>query len=660
LQGQNEADRVKIRQILESTDISAADQEAIYHWIENSKSPLTPEQKAVYESDIKPISEERNRLFAKLRNDGIPVDNDGYTPRHVADRGGIIDRLQQGYKGAMQGGLLRKTTGEFKHRVMMAIEDAQGNRRVVSIRQGRVVWYHDKKADYIGSMDSRGSEYPDFVDNNKKAWKVVDATTKEIEANTNVSYHKTLLLNELDSWHNLRKVDRAIEYLENLKNDPEFSRVAIKLGTQNIPDGYKTTILPQFRGYAFPNRIAETFDTLFKNASTGLLEPGNMYSTVNSILRNAIFFNPFIHIPNITVHAIVNRGVLPLLNPKRYLDLMRASTKAISATLTMNQDYVDALEKGAPLLYSKTVNKDLYQLMLDKMGNELKQDQPLLKKIGDALGYVNPYNLVKAIYNFSGKATWSINDIAMLESIYEDMGEGLTMDQAIKETGKHIPTYRIPARVLNSTTVSKLMKSESGVTMFGAYHYGALKSYGEMIKSLLGKVPMKERMGALDKIAMLVLITYFVYPELDKIAKKMTGNKNAYFRRAGATTFPYKTQQLITGRIRFSDWVQSVLTPSIGLQFGVQMLSGRDWRTGQKISPLQTAVQSVSPTAYAQRLKTGKLSGRDFAAGLVGVSSPKKGPKITSTPVFNTGGRRIFNTTSGPTSRRIFNQRSAQ
>ena len=636
LEGQNESDRVKIRQILEKTDISAKDQEAIYNWIENPKEPITTEQKKIYDESIAPIREERNKLFAKLRNEGVPVPDEGYTPRKIANRGGFIDRLQQGYKGAMSGGLLRQTSGELKNRVMKAIVDEKGNKRIVAIKNGEVMGFYrmDKKLVSLGKLDIQknqelldkelqpianqikkltreqdilfktkgrrgaaaerldniakelyrlGEEEVDirgkydinnlndkkFIDKNGKPWTIKEATTKEIEANTNLKYHKTLLLNELEAWHNLKKVDRAIEYLENLKNDPEFKKTAIKIGTQNIPEDYKTTILPQLRSYAFPKRVAETFDTMFKNVSTGLMTPDDAYAVVNRFLRNAIFFNPLIHIPNITVHAVVNRGLASWFIAPRYINLVKTGRKAIEATLTMNKDYTDALEKGTALLYSKTVNRDLYNLMLKKMGTELEQTPTLARKIGNALGYANPKKLIKAIYDFSGKATWAVNDIATLQSIYEEMGHGKTFDEAMKETGKHIPTYRIPPRVLNSTALSKIMKPESGVTMFGGYHYGAMKSYGEMAKTLIGDNSVKDKAEALDKIAMLALITYFIYPELDKFAKKITGNKNASFRRAGASTFPYKTQQYLQGKIPFSDYLQSALT-QYRIQFSIR------------------------------------------------------------------------------------------
>ena len=819
LKNKSEIDRILTKRLLESAKGKPADYKAIYDWIEDPKEPLTPRQKELYDTEIEPIRKERNALFSKLRNHGVPVEGAGYVPRFVAERGGFFDRLIEGIRTSSPGaGLLRKTAQSFKPRVMKAIVDAAGNRKVVAIKNGEVFSFKDnepvpigktqvatpkrtewfdeqvmnklnalakdlgikhervlsgkglggsrlgvsftganliktkhatpedviiheighqlddryglwskmvKEAEDVGpkgevtkkaSSALRGelqkelraladlryenhetSEYykkyvrkktekiavlfqaylhaPEafrsvapkiygrftdflrshaetrpimdikpslvyesktiggpvdsskFIDNSGKKWTIGEATTKEIEANTKLKYHKNALLNEVITYNELKKVDRAIEYLDNLMADPRFAKLAIKLGTENIPKGYKTTVLPQLRGYAFPDRIAETLDTFYKHVSQGLMEPSSLYSKVNSLLRSAIFFNPLIHIPNITVHAIVNRGTAAWLNPMAYPKGISSAAKAIRATLTMNDDYLAALDKGAGLLYSGVQNKNLYDIMFKKMGHELTGKPALLHKIATALGYVNPAHLVKAVYHFSSQATWSVNDVATLQAVFEEMSSGKSMDDAIGETAKHIPNYRIPPRVMNSTTISKLMKGETGITMFGAYHYGALKSYGEMVKSLLGNVPLKERASALDKLAMLGIITLIIYPILDEIAKQITGKENVKFRRAGASTFPHKTAQLLRGEIEFPAWVQSVLTPSIGLSTGMALYMGHDPRTGIKESPGEVIKNALAPVGLARRIAGGKTEPSGAIESLFGIS---KAPALPS------------------------------
>ena len=483
----------------------------------------------------------------------------------------------------------------------------------------------NQRSDVQDTYDPNTIDQKKFVDRNGQEWTIGQATTKEIEANSGVRYHKNVLVNELLAYNDIRKARRAIEYLNNLKTDPEFARVGIRLGTQNLPPDYQTTGLPQLRGYAFPRKIAQTLDTFYKHSSQGLLAPENFFSIVNGFMRNAIFFNALMHPPNIGVHWLVGRGATAWIKPGAYVDLYKSSMRAAKAVLTMNKDYTDALENSdIALLYSKTVNRDLHKVMLNALGKELENNPRIGGLLGRALGYANRANFVKAIYSFSNHVTWAVNDWAMLQATYEEMGHGKTLEEAAKDVGKHIPTYRIPAHILGSSTVSNLMKTESLITMFGAYHYGALKSYGEMAKSLIGpKASVKERAEALDKIAMLAITSLFIYPQLDKIAKWATGNKNAKFRRAGATTFPYKTGQFATGKIEFADYIQSIMTPSVGLQYGVQFATGRDWRTGKQTSPLETIARSIAPFGQGEKLAKGQVHTKDYLLSLIGISSPK-------------------------------------
>ncbi len=690
LKGADAADTNRMRQVLEHAQGSPEDYEAIYHNLEDPSSPLTAKQKALLETEIKPIREAREKVYRELQKQEVPLAGENYTPRKAANRGGLFDRLKTGFRGTREGSALGKTTGALKRRVMMKVEDEAGHTRIVSIKKGEVTAWINRKPESMGRLkftdfeqmldeelspidrkiskidreleivearQSREWKYKDrlselrrnekiaeleqqreailesynpndlkgklFVDKEGTTWRIGEATTKEIEANTNLRYHKNALLNEITTLNNLRRVQRAVDYLENLKRTPEFNEMAIKLGTQNLPEGYTTTVLPQFRGYAFPKRIAETFDTFYKKAATGLLDPESAYRIINRVLRNSIFFNPLIHIPNISVHWLVQRGATPWLDPRSYPRLMRTSVRAIRDVLTMNENYNKMLEEGASLMYSETANRNLYKLMLDKMGGELEAKPSLLTQVAKDLGLA-PARLVKAIYNFSSKATWATNDVATLQAIYEEMDRGKSMETAITDVGKHIPTYRIPPRIMNSKTIANLMKPDSGVTMFGAYHYGALKSYGEMIKSLIGKgVETPERLEAIDKIAMLALTTYVIYPQLDKLAQWISGNPQEQFRRAGASTFLYKTEQLIKGDIDFASWVQSVLTPSVGFNVAIQAYYGRDPRTGKRISYPQMAMRSISPVAYAERLGTEKLTTKDFLLSLAGMSKGK-------------------------------------
>ena len=164
--------------------------------------------------------------------------------------------------------------------------------------------------------------------------------------------------------------------------------------------------------------------------------------------------------------------------------------------------------------------------------------------------------------------------------------------------------------------------------MFGAYHYGALKSYGNMTKSLLGKVPLKERIEATDKLAMLGLLLFAIYPLMDKILKAVTGNKHAHIRRAGSATLPDNIIKLEKGQIDFAQVIQSVLTPAVGAKEGLELMFNRDLYTGEKIihrgmegeGLKDLAVESIAPSSAVNKIVGGKISLKDYALSMAGVS----------------------------------------
>ena len=854
LETNNKRDLEIAIQMLHSVDFSPADAEAIYHYEEDKTLPLTDKQKELYDTVIKPLAEKSSEIFSRLQNEGLPMNNEDYTPRFVQGKKSAVERIARalidGVKNvsAGQGSMLSKTTGAMKKRTMKALVDENGNRTVVSIKGGIVTSIQGKVATVMGTTARRvapkvkeffdpevrgkletlakelgitherhatgktlglggkragvsfqgesliktrmspdsvlaheighqidhkygmqqfmseerydkehrltlakemraladerfagedtkpgfkayvrqGSEkmavmfeayisnkqlfkdvaphlYDDFrqflrdhkelapfldikgsvtldstvhggnllagrsgstfVSNTGKAYRIEEATTKEIEKETSVQYHKNVLVNRTLQYLKLRQIDRANEFIEAFKNDPNFSEIAVKSG-EEAPDNFKSTRLPQFRGYLLEPRLAEIFNRLADKMDS----PDGMYAamgTLNRVLRNAIFFNPLIHVPNITVHWAVNRGLSKFVLPSGYIRGAKAFARAFDAVVHHTDDYLVALEHGAPLLSSDASNKKLAEVLLDKMATDLQADPQRHALIAKALGYANPVNLVKAIYNFSSMVTWGVNDLLTMQAVYEDMAtHGWSLDRAIEETGKHIPNYRVPERIFDkpltiatgekvggmlSTTAGSAMKNPV-VSMFGAYHYGALRSYGEMMKTLMsgegagGKEGWKNRAGAADKIAMMGLLGLVLYPYLlDKIARWLTGNKNAKFRRAGSLTFPENISMLLSGEKDAGQVFQSVVTPAPATKMIAELVPNIDFWSGNKIYGIggegfwNFMADQLAPIQQARQVTSGNKSTISFFASLGGISSPTStgSEKILSMMIYD-------------------------
>lgn len=467
-----------------------------------------------------------------------------------------------------------------------------------------------------------------FVDKQGRRWTIGEATIKEIEKNTNITYHKNALLNTLQNYSELKKAQRAVEFIEHLKASPEFVKFAMKYGTGNIPEGWKGTDLLQLKGYAFEPRVADVlnhFNDQLRKGGDALA----VLSAVNSFLRTTIFFNPLMHIPNIATHWMTARGTTPWLNPMRYGTLYNTTLAAIKSVASQNENYLRMLDNGVNLQYHSTTDK-LRDMMLQKMGEEIKNNNALSQGLADALGYASPAKFLEGWYKWSGKATWFSNDVAIMQSIFEEEAKGKPRNQAIEEVTKHIPDYRIPSRVLGSRAIASIM-SNPLVTMFSSYHYGALKSYGEMLKSTINPKDNKERLEAFDKMAMLGVLMFVLYPVLDKAVQYLGGDNRYKMRRAGSTTFPAKTYDLVKGKIPFGSYLQSVLTPSVVARLGMET-----WDSTQKADKkgiqkgISALENTIAPVGQIEKFRSGKLSMKEFMMNLIGAQKEK--PQKPSNP----------------------------
>jgi len=362
---------------------------------------------------------------------------------------------------------------------------------------------------------------------------------------------------------------------------------------------------------------------------------------VGNFLRTSIFFNPLIHVPNIWVHHLVERVSDNAMLPTRWRAEVRSAMKAIRAVATQNNDFLTALDEGAPMQSHREEIAKISDLFFNQLAGGLEAKEPWAERIAKSIG-MSPVNLIKAIYNLSGKVTWTVNDTAFLQAAYAKTERGVPLKDALREVSKHIPDYRLPTRILETRTLAKLM-SNPNLTMFGAYHYGALKSYGEAIKSALGvnesnvgRGTAKEALHGWQTLAVIGLATFVMYPLLDELAQKASGQGNARLRRAGAATFPYNIAKLIEHEKTPFEVLESVATPAVHTKTAIETATNRDWWTGRNIydphADWETIGQqigrhlaeAISPVQQATRIAEGpEGSLKRFAWGMAGVRFPR-------------------------------------
>ena len=139
-----------------------ADQEAVYHHLENPKEPLTKTQREILD-ELAPFNKDAERIYQKLNPDKPLAP--GYVHRIAQQKGGLLDRILQGSQSTGRGNVLKKTRRPSKKRSMLALESPGGKaRKVVSVARGRVTEWHDNVPTDIGGLRSGLTKPSEILD----------------------------------------------------------------------------------------------------------------------------------------------------------------------------------------------------------------------------------------------------------------------------------------------------------------------------------------------------------------------------------------------------------------------------------------------------------------------------------------------------------------
>ena len=425
-----------------------------------------------------------------------------------------------------------------------------------------------------------------WVDKNGKQWRLTDATTAEIESNMDVRYYKEPFSVLTAQNLKLKQMLRSARWLENFKNTPQFAQIARRYDERNIPPNWKRTELPQLRNYVFEPRIADVLNQ-FHERSRG--QTPNILTSTNRLLMNAVFFdNPFLHSPNLALWWFTSRGAMAWANPLAYGRMVRTGMKAFHDVTTKSPEYINYLRAGTPL--QNTRAREFTQNITRMLQNELETNPTLAKRMSNFLGYANPLKLSQTIGH---AATSGLHDILTLQLIYELQAKDpkIKPHEAIRKISATMPDYRIPARVLGSRWISKIISNPNAV-WFGAYHYSEGKAFSNMAKGLAGKGDLT-RGEALDKIAATMFLMAVAYPIMDELLKKVTGRKDLAFRRAGPTTMVTAVRDVLTGKRTIEQVTPSFISPASATVAAISLFFNKNLMFGGRGLPIYNPRQGV-------------------------------------------------------------------
>jgi hypothetical protein len=241
-----------------------------------------------------------------------------------------------------------------------------------------------------------------------------------------------------------------------------------------------------------------------------------------------------------------------------------------------------------------------------------------LLDIAKAIGSTVPETL-KRISDGSAAIMWGLRDIMYTQLIKEQLLTTPDMAEAIKEVNRHMPSYRLPSRILGSRTVAKVMKSEW--VQFSAYHHNAISSLANMAEELASpmmKNKPSEFVKGLDRTLALAMASYIVWPALDRAYQSMFGSDGHELteRKAGPLHLIETGQEAVTAPSidSFHNFAVSVVTPTPMFTIPAEILNNRYGYTGKKIirpgtegkDALRYAESKLKPVDSAVRVSEGK------------------------------------------------------
>lgn len=588
------ADRAEISQRMEATPPEFKDpalQERLYHAIENPEelAKLSPEDRALFDQHIQPMRAELAELYNKVKQYGgedmvadptyVHRIAKGHAPTYDTLSGDAADPITGTGRG------LNRTTSALQGRKFFALEDEAGNRFVVSKGDGAsTIWTKGKPTQMTTELELRpGTE----VELGGKRFNVKQATTNEIETNSDVRYHKNAAVNTADALVRMREVARNIEQLEKFKADLTASGRARPVVNGRAPAGFEETKIPQLRGTAFDPKIAHAFNDFYKPGLEGL----EGIRKINQFATASIFWNPLPHIENVAAHWFTGRG-WDWIRPGPLRHLATDSGRAIRAVVTQGPEYRRLLREGSGLVYGGVKNADFYQAMGKRFGMDIEKNWGAWKPTFDKLGLKTPYEATAWWYGKMRNVLWAANDMFMVHRVLELERKGLPAREAIKEAEKHIPNYRIPSEVVGSRQFSRILQ-EPALTIFSRYHYGMWKSYMNMVGDMAKGAP-KEKVEALGNLAALGVLMYGVYPAIDAALQMATGDPKAQKLRRGSASIPTWAKELYTGDLAFPQFLSNVITMAPATKEGMQQFTGKDWFTGQDLGNIVPRIEHAT------------------------------------------------------------------
>lgn len=483
--------------------------------------------------------------------------------------------------------------------------------RIVSL-QSQMIALTNHLADIENKYDENDLKGRVFKANDGSLHKIGQATTLEIEARSPVQYWKSATVSTVAHALSRMKIARAITMMNAWLEAPEADLIFQK-DDKPAPEGWAKTDWPQFRTYFIEPRTRAVLDDFYHELQKSPERLDSILAKTNRFLTHSVFFSPIVHPLNTASTWLVDQGA-NWINPLAWNSSASAMAKAINAIRSKNEDYMDAMRAGVPFQASLVGSDQLANLVLKKMGTDLDtgEDNNTLAK---SLGFDNVLAMKSAIGRAWHTMAFKAGDLFFLQAVYQrQAATGMTFAEALKDTSRFIPDYRIPSTftlptkfgaAIGTRAIPKAFGSSNGIFLAARYHVGLMHSLGAIAgdiaapKEGFSSEGARTRGRALGKAAMLALATYYLMHQGKKFVDWLTGNPLAYPAAGGTIKLAVDFVRLLQGDEAPATYVNSLM-PGAPLAMGVaEVALNRDSFTGD---PIYGAPNAIGFGAFAESL----------------------------------------------------------
>jgi hypothetical protein len=609
-------------------------QERIYNAIENGTvNQLTGADANFYKAWLEVLRAHNDQLYAKLRNfdPNLPNLDPNYMHKLAVGHQGDFEPTMLGADvtdpviGARG---LSQRADSLESPTFVALEAGNGRRAVISpAKDGFVVWQNGKQT-FVKSNDE--IKLGEQVHIGNAVFDVKRANTAEVEQHAlnrqgqPMQYYKNASLSILKNNIDLRAAVRHMEFLESLKNDPDFLKYATTDEKVARENNWTKTKMGQFQGWFMDPHIAEVFDDFARPG----IDAGQAVQSIRQLsqrVTSTLFWMPVPHALNVFWHWWVGRG-WDWIKPTEWGNLAGEMTGAFKSVISQDAYQKRIADAGAGTVYRSVFAnpRDFATNMAKAFGEDVKRNPSAWDPIARTLG-VDPRDLVHMLYRGSQKAMWSFNDVLLTHQIMANERQGMPLDQAIKHAERHIPNYRIPSRILSDSQGGRFISqvlSDPLLVAFGRYHYGVYNSLAHMVKGVTTGTG-GERKEALGNLFALGLFAFVAKPLLDKMAQYLTGNPHAETQPRGPMSPIQNTYRAVaSGTKDMGDLANAAVTLSPLLKTTLELYRNRDFADRPIVERAQVqgmVPHSVSdvPRAAADTLGNVVRAGEHITRGLV-------------------------------------------